>query len=109
MDSPYICHIAMLDCVPRLCQGSCQVFWSSTINLLYRVFSKGIIVAVCLLSIDTRLEQLFENRKLVFENMYMYGVCSLDILSLWGFLTSTSVMESTQNALCERKPLTVDL
>lgn len=41
--------------------------------------------------------------------MYMYGVCSLDILSLWGFLTSTSVMESTQNALCERKPLTVDL
>lgn len=36
-------------------------------------------------------------------------VYSLDILSLWGFLTSTSVMESTQNALCERKTLTVDL
>lgn len=70
MDSLYICHIAMLDCVPWLCQSSCQVFWSLTINLLYRVFSKGIIVAVCLLSIDTKLEQPFQNRKAVFENMY---------------------------------------
>lgn len=23
MDSPCMCHIAMLDCVPQLCQGSC--------------------------------------------------------------------------------------
>lgn len=37
------------------------------------------------------------------------SVHSLGILSLWGFLTSASVLESTQNALCERKPLAVDL
>lgn len=78
-DSPYICHIAVLDCVPQLCQGSCQVFWPLTINPLYRVFSKGIIVAVCLLSVGMNLDWLFQNSSKIsfWKHLHLYFVSSL--------------------------------
>lgn len=98
MDSPYMCHTAVLDCVPQLCQGSHQVFWSLTINPLLQSILKGNscgnLPSISRYETGTTVSKQLENQFLKTCTLVLCifllpstpsSVHSLGILSLWDF------------------------